>query len=68
MFFMDYHGPDQVNYTKYTKSRQSVTHVAIYLGNGRMLHTFSKESGGVRIDTIADKHWDYRFLFGGAVK
>lgn len=68
MFFMDYHGLDQVDYTKYAKSRQPVTHVAIYLGNGRMLHTFSKESGGVRIDTIADKHWDYRFLFGGTVE
>ncbi|WP_246628242.1 C40 family peptidase [Paenibacillus oenotherae] len=68
MFFMDYHGLDKADYTKYPKSRQSVTHVAIYLGNGRMLHTFSKESGGVRIDTIANKHWEYRFLFGGTVQ
>lgn len=67
MFFMDYHGLSQSDYTKYSKSRQPVTHVAIYLGNGRMLHTFSKASGGVRTDTIAGKHWESRFLFGGSV-
>lgn len=41
-------------------------HVGIYLGDGKILHTYSVARGGVRIDSIAGKHREYRFLFGGS--
>lgn len=66
MFFMSYKGTAQSNYAGINKSAQTITHVAIYLGNGQILSTYSKESGGVRIDSIAGRHWEYRFLFGGS--
>ena len=66
MFFMSYEGSKASDYEGLTKSKQRITHVGIYLGNGKMLHTYSKDSGGVRIDSIDNKHWEYRFLFGGS--
>jgi cell wall-associated NlpC family hydrolase len=66
MFFMSYRGPKKSDYSGINKSKQTINHVGIYLGDGRILHTYSKESGGVRIDSIAGKHWEYRFLFGGS--
>ncbi|MBP1157569.1 MULTISPECIES: SH3 domain-containing C40 family peptidase [unclassified Paenibacillus] len=65
MFFMNYRGVSSSSYPS-NKSNQRVTHVGIYLGDGKILHTYSKESGGVRIDTIAGKHWEKRFIFGGS--
>jgi len=66
MFFMSYHGSSTVGYSSLTKSKQAITHVGVYLGNGKMLDTYSKESGGVRIDNIDNTHWEYRFVFGGS--
>ncbi len=66
MFFMSYEGSKASDYKGRTKSKQRITHVSIYLGNGKMLHTYSKDSGGVRIDSIDNKHWEHRFLFGGS--
>ncbi|TLS54198.1 NlpC/P60 family protein [Paenibacillus antri] len=66
MFFMSYRGSSASDYKGLTKSKQRITHVSIYLGNGKMLHTYSKDSGGVRIDSIDNKHWEYRFIFGGS--
>ncbi|WP_138752851.1 C40 family peptidase [Paenibacillus sinopodophylli] len=66
MFFMSYRGTGSASYAKLSKSKQTVTHVGVYLGNGKMINTFSKESGGVRIDSIDNKQWEYRFLFGGS--
>lgn len=66
MFFMSYKGTSKSAYNGYDKSKQTITHVGIYLGDGKVLHTYSKESGGVRIDTINGKHWEYRFMFGGS--
>ncbi|GAB2675769.1 C40 family peptidase [Paenibacillus thermoaerophilus] len=65
MFFMSYKGTSASAYKGIDKSKQRITHVAIYMGNGKMIHTYSKQSGGVRIDSIAGKHWEYRFVFGG---
>ncbi|MFH5187200.1 SH3 domain-containing protein [Paenibacillus sp. TAB 01] len=65
MFFMDYKGTSKSAYPK-DKSNQRISHVAIYLGDGKILSTYSKESGGVRIDDFAGKHWEYRFIFGGS--
>lgn len=66
MFFMSYKGNDRSNYANINKAKQRITHNGIYLGNGKILHTYSNESGGVRIDSIEDKHWEYRFIFGGS--
>jgi cell wall-associated NlpC family hydrolase len=66
MFFMSYRGSKAGSYSGINKSAQRITHDGIYLGNGKMLHTYSKESGGVRVDNIAGKHWGYRFIFGGS--
>ncbi|MCD1258222.1 C40 family peptidase [Paenibacillus athensensis] len=66
MFFMDYKGTAASNYSGINKAAQTISHSGIYLGNGQILHTYSKESGGVRIDNIAGTHWEYRFMFGGS--
>ena len=66
MFFMSYRGTSASSYSGINKSRATITHVGIYLGDGKILHTYSKESGGVRTDSIAGKHWEHRFLFGGS--
>ncbi|CAG7635351.1 hypothetical protein PAESOLCIP111_03654 [Paenibacillus solanacearum] len=65
MFFMAYKGTSASAYPSDT-SGQPIAHVGIYLGNGQILHTYSKDSGGVRIDQIAGKHWESRFIFGGS--
>lgn len=66
MFFMSYKGPRPTSYTGLHKPFQAVTHVGIYMGNGKVLHTYSKESGGVKVSKIAGTHWESRFLFGGS--
>lgn len=66
MFFMSYKGTSKSSYANINKANQRITHVGIYLGNGQILHTYSKESGGVRVDSIAGKHWEHRFVFGGS--
>ncbi|MFB9280262.1 C40 family peptidase [Cohnella cellulosilytica] len=66
MFFMDYKGTSASLYTGKKPFSSKISHAAIYLGDGKVLHTYSKESGGVRTDSIAGKHWEYRFLYGGS--
>jgi cell wall-associated NlpC family hydrolase len=67
MFFMSYHGADASDYRGIDKSNARITHVALYLGNGKVLQTYSVNSGGVRVDSIEGTHFEYRFLFGGSV-
>ncbi|MFF2889100.1 C40 family peptidase [Paenibacillus sp. NPDC057967] len=67
VFFMSYKGSGASNYSKLNKSKQKVTHVALYLGNGKVLHTYSKKSGGVRVDSIKGTQWEHRMIFGGSV-
>lgn len=43
-----------------------IGHVSIYIGDERMLHTYSVRSGGVRIDPVRGQ-WDRRFAYGGSV-
>ncbi len=62
MFFMK----DKGDYVGITKSKQRITHVGIYLGDGKILHTYSKDSGGVRINQVTGTEWEQRFLFGGS--
>ncbi|KIL36482.1 hydrolase Nlp/P60 [Cohnella kolymensis] len=66
MFFMSYKGSKASDYANKQSFSERITHVGIYLGNGKILHTYSKTSGGVRIDSFAGKAWEYRFLFGGS--
>ncbi|MDQ6423385.1 C40 family peptidase [Paenibacillus sp. LHD-117] len=67
VFFMSYKGSSASSYSKLNKSSQKVTHVALYLGDGKIMHTYSKKSGGVRIDTVKGSQWEYRMIFGGSV-
>ena len=66
MFFMSYKGTSKSSYSGINKSKATVTHVGIYLGDGKILHTYSKDSGGVRTDSVKGNHWEYRFLYGGS--
>lgn len=66
MFFMSYQGSKASDYSNVNRMTETVTHVGIYLGDGQMLHTYSPESGGVRIDSITDKSWELRYLYGGS--
>lgn len=66
MFFKGYEGSTESSYSNTSPFSTRITHVAIYLGDGQMLHTYSKDSGGVRINSIGNNHWEYRFLYGGS--
>lgn len=66
MYFMSYKGTKSSSYSGVNKSTARITHTGIYLGNGKILHTYSNAGGGVTISDIAGKHWEYRFLFGGS--
>ncbi|MCM3702892.1 SH3 domain-containing C40 family peptidase [Paenibacillus macerans] len=66
VFFMSYKGSKASDYAGINKQSQRITHVAIYLGNGQLLHTYSTKSGGVKVDQL-DGAWVHRFMFGGSV-
>lgn len=66
MFFMSYKGTSASAYSGVNKSTARITHDGIYLGDGKILHTYSTKSGGVTISDIAGTHWEKRFLFGGS--
>lgn len=66
LFFVSYKGTNPDNYIGMDKSIGNITHVGIYLGNGKIIHTASAATGGVRIDEIAN-HLTYRFALGGSV-
>ncbi|SMF90740.1 Cell wall-associated hydrolase, NlpC family [Paenibacillus uliginis N3/975] len=66
VFFMSYKGSSASNYAGLDKSKQRITHVAIYLGDNKLLHTYSQKSGGVLVGNFSDS-WKNRFLFGGSV-
>jgi cell wall-associated NlpC family hydrolase len=67
MFFMSYKGSKEASYKGFDKSEQRITHVAIYMGDGKIMHTYSNASGGVHVGDFAGTAWEYRFLFGGSV-
>lgn len=67
LFFTHYRGNKASDYKGLKASEKPVSHLGIYLGNGKIIHTASKETGGVRIDSIGWKHLKYRFVFGGGV-
>ncbi|QAY68366.1 NlpC/P60 family protein [Paenibacillus protaetiae] len=65
VFFMAHHGGKKEDYAGLDKAKQPITHDGIYLGNGKMLDTYSTASGGVHIENLQGTFWEYRFLFGG---
>lgn len=66
MFFMGYKGYKASAYAGIDRMNETVRHVGIYLGDGQVLHTYSVNSGGVRIDKITGSQWELRFLYGGS--
>lgn len=66
VFFMSYKGSSASAYEGIDKNSERITHVALYIGDGQLLQTYSVKSGGVRIDKL-DGSWERRFLFGGSV-
>lgn len=66
VFFMSYKGSSASAYAGLDKSKQRITHVAIYLGDNKLLHTYSKKSGGVLVGDFSSS-WKNRFLYGGSV-
>lgn len=67
LFFMNYKGWKKEDYNGINVKAQTVGHNGIYLGNGMIIHTASKKTGGVRFDTIKGSHLEYRFIGGGTV-
>ncbi|WP_342563073.1 C40 family peptidase [Paenibacillus sp. FSL R7-0345] len=66
MFFMDYQGSSASAYAGVDRFSERISHVAMYLGDGKILHTYSVSSGGVRVDNLSSS-WTNRFLYGGSV-
>ncbi|MGN7765154.1 C40 family peptidase [Paenibacillus sp. 22594] len=66
MFFTDYQGSSVSAYAGIDKLTARITHVAMYLGDGQLLQTYSVASGGVRVDKLSAS-WMNRFLYGGSV-
>lgn len=67
LFFMAYKGWQKQDYNNINVKAQPIAHSGIYLGNGKMLHTASAKTGGVRVDNIIGTHLEYRFVGGGSV-
>lgn len=67
LFFMSYRGSREENYAGINKADERITHCGIYLGDGKILHTMSEKTGGVRIDNVFDRHLEWRFIKGGSV-
>jgi peptidoglycan DL-endopeptidase CwlO len=67
LFFISYRGGSPDNYEHADKSLPQISHVGISLGDGRMIHTASAATGGVRIDPVTENHLQYRFVIGGSV-
>ncbi len=66
VFFMSYRGSSSSAYSGIDKSKQRITHVALYLGDGKLLHTYSQKAGGVVVTDFTNS-WKNRFMYGGSV-
>ncbi|WP_426452214.1 C40 family peptidase [Paenibacillus sp. S-38] len=67
LFFIGYRGGQPDAYRGASKAMGNISHCGLYLGNGKMIHTASVRTGGVRIDNVFDNHLEYRFVIGGSV-
>ena len=43
----------------FNTSGRGVSHVAIYMGNNKMIHAVSK---GVKVDTLSNSYWNKRYV------
>ena len=62
-FFTSYRGTRKSDYAG-VNSSSPVSHVGMYIGNGQLLHTASAPMG-VRIQSIAGTHLEYRLTYIG---
>ena len=44
------------------RGRGRVSHAGIYIGNDQFIHSASRRSGGVRVDSLDDKYWRSSFM------
>lgn len=44
------------------RGRGRVSHAGIYIGNGEFIHSSSRRSGGVRVDSLDDRYWNASYL------
>jgi len=44
------------------RGRGRVTHAGIYIGNDRFIHSASRRSGGVRVDSLDSAYWRTSFM------
>ena len=45
-----------------TNGGSQVSHAGIYLGDNQFIHSSSRRSGGVRIDSLGDSYWSKTFI------
>ncbi|MFF7708200.1 NlpC/P60 family protein [Pseudomonas sp. NPDC007930] len=45
-----------------TRGRGRVSHTGIYLGDDQFIHSSSRRSGGVRIDSLDDSYWAKTYI------
>ena len=44
------------------RGRGRVNHVGIYMGDDQFIHSSSSRSGGVRVDSLNNRHWNASYL------
>nr|WP_310122677.1 C40 family peptidase [Pseudomonas psychrotolerans] len=50
-----------------SNGRGRVSHTGIYMGDGKFIHSSSRRSGGVRVDSLDEQYWKVSFLEGKRV-
>ena len=67
LFFSSYRGNHAADYKNLKPSEKIVTHVGVYMENGKIIHCPSKKSGGVHIGALTWRQLNNRFIFGGSI-